>query len=356
VTIRRRVFVTSSLLAAAGTAAAVWRDRLRVLAGDPPRDDGAPLPDGRRLVRGAALAFGTTVSITAVHDDPAAAREAIGEALRETQRIDSLMTVFRPGSEVSRLNAEGVLARPDPHLVRVLEFSQRLSALSDGTFDPTVQPLWLLFTACARERRLPSREEIARARSLVGWAALEVSPRRVALGRPGMSITLNGIAQGYATDLATTMLRERGIHDALVDAGEHGAEGARQPGHPWTVGIQHPRDPGAILAAVAMDGRFLATSGDYETAFSGDFLYHHVFDPHTGVSPPRLSSAVVAAATGLEADGLTKPMMVLSPERAEALLARFPGAGAAFVAKDARIAASRNLPLVPVAPGPSSAS
>jgi FAD:protein FMN transferase len=349
---RRRVFVTGSLLAAAGAAAAVWRERfgLDPLRGEAPgRGGGEPLPDGRRLVRGAALAFGTTVSITAVHGDPDAARAAIEEALRGIRRIDALMTVFRPGSEVSRLNAQGALRRPDPHLVRLLEFSQRLSALSDGSFDVTVQPLWTLFVSCARERRLPARSEIERARSLVGFEGLDVSTRRLSL-RPGMSITLNGIAQGYAADLASGVLRERGVHDALVDAGEYGAEGARQPGRPWTVGLQDPRDPSAILGAVAMDGRFLATSGDYEMPFSDDRLYHHIFDPHTGVSPTRWSSVVVAAATGLEADGLTKPMMVLPPERAQALLSRFPGAGAVFVAKDGRVAASRNVPFTPAAP------
>lgn len=353
----RRVFITRSLLAAAATAAAVWRERLRFLHGEPPRSGrGERLPDGRRLVRDAALAFGTTVSIAAVHDDPGAALSAIGEALQETRRIDALMTVFRPGSEVSRLNAAGALSRPDPHLVRVLEFSQRLSALSGGTFDVTVQPLWTLFVECARGRRLPSSDEIARARSLVGWSALEVSSRRVAFVRPGMSITLNGIAQGYATDVASGILRERGIHDVLVDAGEYGARGLRQPSQPWTVGIQHPRDPDALIGAVAMDGRFLATSGDYATSFSDDHLYHHIFDPHTGVSPPSLSSVVVAAATGLEADGLTKPMMVLDANRAQALLSRFAGAGAVWIDKDARIVASRDVPLTQVAPRSASSS
>ncbi len=348
---QRRMFITGSLLAAATTAAAVWRARADVSSGGGPRPRlaGEPLPDGRMLVRGAALAFGTTVSMAAVHEDPQRALAAIREALEETRRIDALMTVFRPESQVSRLNATGELSHPDPHLVRVLEFSQRLAALSDGSFDPTVQPLWSLFVACAREGRLPARDEIARARSLVGWTALEVSPRRIALGRPGMSITLNGIAQGYAADVASAVLRERGIADALIDTGEWGAAGSRQPRRPWTVGIQHPRDPAALLGAVAMDGRFLATSGDYATPFSTDRRYHHVFDPHTGVSPPRLSSAVVAAATGLEADGLTKPMMVLDQARAQALLSRFRGAGAVWVGKDGRILASRGIRLVAIA-------
>ncbi|HEU4386013.1 MAG TPA: FAD:protein FMN transferase [Anaeromyxobacteraceae bacterium] len=338
---RRRIFVTGSLLA----LAAAWGARAR--AGR--RATGAPsgadrLPDGRILVRDAAVAFGTTVSIAAVGDDPGAAAEATAEALDRIRGVDSLMTVYRRDSQVGRLNAEGVLSRPDRHLVRVLEFSKRLSALSDGAFDVTVQPLWRLFVACRAAGRRPSPDEVAAARSLVDWTALEVTPRRVALGRRGMQITLNGVAQGYAADLAMDALRQRGIRDALLDAGELGAEGERQPHRPWTVGIQHPRVHDAVIATVAMDGRFLATSGDYATAFSEDLADHHIFDPRTGRSPPGLSSAAVAAASGMEADGLTKPMMVLELARARALLARFDGAGAIWMDKRGRVVASERMP------------
>jgi thiamine biosynthesis lipoprotein len=342
---RRRTFVTGTLLAAAGAAGAAawpWRGRAARPGAGGLR---ARMPDGRTLVRDAALAFGTTVSIAAVHEDPAAAAAAVGAALDATRRVDGLMTVYRGESEVGRLNATGVLDGPHPDLVRVLEFSQRLSALSGGAFDPTVQPLWVLYAACRREGRLPSRDERERARALVDWTALEVSPRRIALGKEGMGITLNGVAQGFAADLALAALRERGVEDAIVDTGEHGAEGARQPGEPWTIGLQHPRDPDRVLAAIAMDGRFVAVSGDYETPFSDDLLYHHVFDPHTGVSPTALSSVAVAAPSGIEADALTKPMMVLDLARARALLARFPGAGAVWIDKGARIVAAQDLTL-----------
>ncbi len=343
---RRRTFVTGGLLAAAGAAGWLWRGRARALGEAARGGLAARMPDGRTLVRDAALAFGTTISIAAVHDDPAVAAAAIHAALEATRRVDTLMTVFRPESEVGRLNATGALDRPHPDLLRVLQFSQRLAALSSGAFDPTVQPLWLLYIACRREGRLPSAAEIAGARALVDWTALEVSPRRVALGRPGMGITLNGVAQGYAADLALAALREHGVEDALVDTGEHGAEGARQPGEPWTIGLQHPRKPDAVIGAVPMDGRFVAVSGDYETPFSEDFRFHHLFDPHTGVSPPALSSVAVAAPSGMEADGLTKPMMVLDLAGARALLARFPGAGAVWIDKAARIVATQDLTLV----------
>jgi thiamine biosynthesis lipoprotein len=160
-----------------------------------------------------------------------------------------------------------------------------------------------------------------------------------------MGITLNGVAQGYATDLALGALRARGVEDALLDTGELGAEGARQAGRPWTAGIQHPRHPDEVIARVVLDGRVLAVSGDYATPFSADLADHHIFDPRTGRSPGGLSSVAVAAPTGLWADGLTKPMMILGREEARALLARFPGAGAAFIDKGGTLVGAEGLDL-----------
>lgn len=341
---RRRSFVTGMLLAAAGTALPPWRWR----AGAAARGGGVRerLADGRVLARDAALAFGTTVSVSAVHEDGEAAAAAVAAALGAAREIDRLMTVYRPESQVGRLNAEGVLERPDPRLVHVLEVSRRLAAASSGAFDPTVQPLWLLHAEARRRGRPASPAELAEARARVDWTALDVSPRRIALRRSGMAITLNGIAQGYAADLALAALRERGVADALVDTGEHGAEGTRA-GRPWTIGLRHPRDPGALVAALPMDGRFVAASGDYETPFSDDLSLHHVLDPRTGRSPPGLSCVVVAAASGVEADALTKPMMILDRAAAQALLDRFPGAGAAWLDKEGRVVGTRGLKLLP---------
>jgi thiamine biosynthesis lipoprotein len=344
---RRRTFVTASLLTAAGAASTAWWawPRPSGARGGAHHVGGQPLPDGRMLVRSEGRAFGTSVSIVAAHDDPERARRATAAALDQIRRVDALMTVYRPQSQVSRLNASGELRDPDPHVVRVVEFSQHLANLSGGAFDVTVQPLWQLYEQSRRLGRLPSSEAVTAARSRVDWTALAVSSRRITLGRRGMAITLNGIAQGYAADLALASLREFAIEDALIDAGEFAAEGMRQPGQPWTVGIRHPRDADAVIAAIAMDGRFLATSGDYEAKFSDDYLDHHIFDPRTGHSPRALSSVAVAARTGMEADGLTKPMMVLELASAQALLASFPGSGALWIDKQSRVVASQDLPL-----------
>jgi thiamine biosynthesis lipoprotein len=339
--VRRRVFVSASLLAA-GAAVLVWRSASRSFS-----HRAQPTGDGRFVARAAALAFDTSVSICALHDDPALAQRAASRAIRLVVELDALLTVQRRGSQVSRLNAAGTLDHPDPHLVHLLHFAQTLASASRGAFDPSVQPLWDLHLACQRRRCLPSRAELARARARIDWSAIEVSARRVRLAR-GMAITLNGAIQGYAADLAFDSLANDGVPDALIDAGEFGALGRNPSGKPWRVGIQHPRDPAALIAVVPMDGRFLATSGDYSSYFTDDFASNHIFDPSTGESPTGLSSVAVAAPSGLLADGLTKPMMVLDLAAARRLLRQFPGTGAIWIDKSARLVATQDLMIEPI--------
>jgi len=341
--VRRRLFVSASLIAAgaAGSPWPLWRLRANTRADRLERGS-----DGRFVVRGAALAFDTSLSICALHEDPVRARSAVSRALARVSWLDTQLVVQRPGSQVSRLNGAGRLDRPDPHLVRLLQFAQTLADASGGAFDPTVQPLWELHRACQQRGCRPTRDQLAQARARIDWSAIDTGSRRVTLG-PGMAITLNGLVQGYAADIAFDALAQDGVTDALIDTGEYGTLGSGPSGRAWRVGIQHPRDASALIGVVPMDGRFLATSGDYSTRFTDDFTLHHIFDPRTGVSPPGLSCVAVAARSGLLADGLTKPMMVLNLAAARELLDRYPGAGAAWIDKSSRIVATRNLLIEP---------
>lgn len=85
-----------------------------------------PPGDGRVLVRDAAIAFGTTVSLSALHADAAMARRALKAALDEVLLVDALMSLYRTDSEVARLNREGELARAHPHTHAVIAYSQAL--------------------------------------------------------------------------------------------------------------------------------------------------------------------------------------------------------------------------------------
>lgn len=294
-----------------------------------------------------ALAFGTTVTIKVLHDDLHAAEKAVNDALHEISHVNALMSVYQEQSQVFRLNRDGRLDDPAPHLRYVLRFAQQLSILTAGAFDITVQPLWLAFSRAHESGRLPDANEIAAARALVDWRQLEIRPEGVRMQSAGMAVTLNGIAQGYAVDLALEALLKGGVKHALLDSGEFASAGNKSNGQPWMLGIRHPRQEDAFSAAVKMDGRKVATSGDYETTFSPDFVHHHIFDPARGDSPPALASATVVAPSGILADGLSTAFMVMGPEKAFALAQRLPDVDAMLIGKDGGMVMTPDFPAAP---------
>lgn len=291
---------------------------------------------GTRLHTSSAQAFGTTVTVTVAHADAAFAQAAISAALHEAQAVDRLMSIYHPASQVFQLNRDGALRDPDARLLLVLAQARALSQLTEGAFDVTVQPLWLAYSEAAQRGGLPDAAVLRQALSRVGWRQLAFRRGEARFLQPGMALTLNGLAQGYAADLALAALRRHGIRNALLDTGEFAASGAKPLGLPWTLGIRDPRNAQACTDIVLARDRCIATSGDYEAAFTQDRVHHHIFDPELGDSPPELASVTVLAPSALLADGLSTAFMVMGPKKAHALAGRLPGIDLLTVDKDGR--------------------
>jgi len=292
-----------------------------------------------REVRRESFALGTAIKLVVLHDDESAAKKALDAAFAEIDAIETVMSIYRPASQISRLNAAGILTDPHPHLVTVLQYAQQMAVDSDGAFDVTVQPLWQLFSDAKTQKSLPAVSEVAAARAKVDYRKLRISAGEIRV-ESKMQITLNGIAQGFAVDRTMSILREHGIEHALIDTGEEGVLGRKAGGDLWRAGIQHPRVSDALSAVIRLDGRCLSTSGDYQTYFSDDFANNHIFDPRTGFSPREFSSVSILAATGTEADALSTAVFVLGIERGVKLLEQ-RGADGFFIRKDGSTAATR---------------
>lgn len=305
----------------------------------------APPPRGHQRLERSTQALGAKVSLTVYHEDPVVAGVAIEAAFRALDRIEDVLSLFRPGSVLCRLNRDGHLDRPHPDLLQVLTQALEWSRATNGAFDPTVQPLWALHADRQRAGAVPTREEIERARRRVDWRRCDVGSTRVRLGA-GQALTLNGIAQGFAADRVREVLQSHGVRHALVDTGEFAMLGRKPDGKAWRVGVQHPRLPEAYVALADLDGRSLATSGDYQTAFTPDFSSHHLFDPSTGRSPSALSSVTVLAPTGLEADALSTALFVLGPREGLDLAARLPGVDALLVLRSGELLKTPGFPEV----------
>ncbi len=313
----------------------------------------AGLPAIARAGTGAAtsstwkgVALGAPASITLVHPDRAHARATLQACVAEIDRLESIFSLYRPHSALVRLNRAGMLDRPPQELVELLSFGMSLARLSDGAFDPTVQPLYrLLAEHFARPGAAPAGPDarlVGRALESVGHRYVELDAGRVRLQRPGMAITLNGVAQGYITDRVGALLRRAGFEDVLVDIGESLALGRSPDGDPWRAGVADPLGRAGSLFELALGDApgalpALASSAGSGTPFGEGTGLHHLLDPRTGTSASHHAGVTVAAPRATLADGLSTTLSVLAPDQALKLLANWPDVRAWFIEPDGRI-------------------
>jgi thiamine biosynthesis lipoprotein len=286
--------------------------------------------------------LGAAGTLTLVHPERNRARALIEACVAEIARLESIFSLYRSDSALSRLNAAGELTDPPQELVELTAFALSLSHLSGGAFDPTVQPLYRLYAErFAHDARVgPSPEAIAQVLQAVDYRAVAVDPGRIRLQRKGMALTLNGIAQGFITDRIAERLRAAGFDNILVDLGEARALGRRADGRPWHAAVRDPRDAGRTVLDLPLGEEptsALATSAGYGTPLGADPRVHHLLDPRTGRSANHYRSVSVVAPRAALADGLSTALFVADPQALHAILARYPSARAYVVDETGRL-------------------
>jgi FAD:protein FMN transferase len=293
------------------------------------------------LYRWNGTSLGSPSRLLICHPDRMIAGQIAARCAAEIRRLEAIFALYRADSELARLNRDGRLESPSLDLLIVLTHCQRLAALSGGAFDVTVQPLWELyaghfFGGASLPSRGPEPQSITRALRLVDWQGVDATARRVRVARPGMRLTLNGVAQGYVTDRVSEILRDHGCDRILLDMGcsELRASGRRVDGHPWRVGLADPRQPETLAVTLDLCDRALCTSGGYGTKFEPSGRFHHLFDPATGASAHHYIAVSVFAASAMVADALSTALYTTPPERGALLLERFPGASALLTRPD----------------------
>ena len=283
-------------------------------------------------------ALGAQVSIEIYHPDRAEALRLVDRCVLDVRRLEQQFSLYRTDSDICALNRTGILVSPDADMVALLKASLLFADLTDGAFDPTVQPLWQLyadhFSSERPEPEGPSLQKLAETLAKVGRGGLLVSADRIALVKRGAAITLNGIAQGYATDRVVERLRGAGLSATLVNIGEIRAIGARPDGTPWRIGLADPDRPGVLAETVDLVDRAVATSAGAGFRFDAKGRFTHLFDPATGRSPSLYRTVSVIAATATEADALSTAFSLMPLSRIEGIVAIRPNLQARIVEAD----------------------
>ena len=313
---------------------------------------------------------------------PAARLQAASDALTEVARLEQLLSIYRPSSTLSQLNAHAAAASPagvptDPELFALIRDALALATETEGAFDPTATPLVALWRTALRNSQPPTEAEVAAARAATGFQHVRLDPHQqtVAFTHPQTQLNFNAFGKGYALDRAGQILdawlaaREAGViqpneaihapqpaqpagddtsptepasgpptppeHAWLLHGGYSSllARGSLAGVDGWPVGIRHPQFPQQTLATLWLKDRGLSTSGSGVQFFRHrGRKYGHLIDPRTGWPAEGMLSATVVAPTAAQAEALSTAFFVLGVERAQQYCHNHPEIGSLLIA------------------------
>ncbi len=247
-------------------------------------------------------------------------KSAVRACFDEIRRIEGLLSVYIPESEISEINSApaGTPVPVSREVFDLLKTAEEYKELTGGAFDITVKPLTDLWNV-AEGGYVPTDDEIKNAVSLISNMELDEAQLTVTLPREGMAIDLGGIAKGYAGDKVKEILLANNVKSAIADLGGNIVAIGKNGRKPWRVGLQKPDAPrGTSFADIEIEGKCVVTSGGYERNFEKDgTVYHHIFNPKTGKNPDNdILSVTISAENGTLADALSTACFVMGKEKA----------------------------------------
>ena len=255
------------------------------------------------------LLLGTDAQITIFCDSKEKGELILDKCFEEVKKLELIFSLYKNNSVISLLNKYGEIHDYPKEFRELIEIALKFSKISNGVFDITVQPLWKLYESHYslenNANTVINDSKIKNVLKKVNYKKVLIENKKIFFKDDDMSITLNGIAQGYITDKVTEILSDFGISNTLVNMGEYRALGSKNNGEDWKIGIRNPDQTWKISQILPMQNMSVATSGGYGHFFDRNIKAHHIFNPKSGKNDNYHKSVTVRAKTATIADGLS---------------------------------------------------
>lgn len=295
----------------------------------PSRDQGAQLG---QLEKRTKVLMGTYATITYPKDF----EQDVVQAFARIEELETLLSVYREDSQVSRLNRMKSLADAHPDLIRLLNRSLMISVETDGYFDVTVGTLVEdVYHLDDDEERAkwkklglppppPPPHEMEDALKKVNFKAVVVKDKEVYFDNLDGKIDFGGIGKGFAVDEAAEGLIAKGM-----DQGRVALSGDIRCMAACFVAIENPNNLDVPLATFwSRKGNLsISTSGGYGR-YMGTPKVNHLLDPYTGhPSVTLVSATLVTWGDNTLIDGLATAVAVMPWLKLEPILSKFENVG-----------------------------
>lgn len=258
----------------------------------------------------------------------------------ELSRINIIFSTFEEASELSKLNAisENEYFTGSDELINVMVLAKGVYQLTEGYYDPTVDPLVRLW-GFGRDSNpeFPSKNQIEASAALVGYDNVIITGNRI-IKKNSVTIDLASIAKGYAVDAVARVLEKYNQRDFMVEVGgELYVKGNEFYKKGWNVIIVDPENVQKGIITLRLKNKGVATSGNYRNfrAHDDGKRYHHIIDPKTGYPVFNdLVSVTIIADTTVMADALATGVFVMGAEKGLKLINSLKNVEAVLIEKN----------------------
>ncbi|MEN6445773.1 MAG: FAD:protein FMN transferase [Candidatus Cloacimonas sp.] len=240
----------------------------------------------------------------------------IDKVFNYIHNLESKLNEFNPDSYLGKINADSThtVFAMDADIYNLLTIADSLYKMTDGTFDPTIKPVWDLWGFNVENPVPPDSMLVKKTLAKVDFSKIRYNQKN--LYKPvGMQLTFGSIAKGYILDKAKDYMQTLKLDDGYINCRSSMIFfGYKKP---QIVYIQHPRKTDDFIASFKVLNLSISTSGDYQQFFEyNGTRYHHILDPFTGYPVKNVQSVTVLSPSAAWSDGLSTALFLLPPEKA----------------------------------------
>lgn len=282
------------------------------------------------LLKKQTTLMGSIFNFTVVDKDSTLAKSHIAEVITEIDRIENLISEWRPETQISKVNQNaGIKAvKVDREVFELTKRAIDYSKITDGAFDISIAALDKIWKFDGSMDVLPSEEAIKKSIEHVGYQyiILDSINCTIFLAKKGMKIGFGSIGKGYAADKGKELLMAKGVMGGIVNAsGDLASWGKQTNGKPLIVGITNPFKRNLIYKKILLKDNAVVTSGSYEKfAEINGIRYSHIINPKTGYPATGLVSVTVIGPSAEFANALSTSIMVMGKKEGLKLLKKYP--------------------------------
>ena len=287
------------------------------------------------------LVFGTIIDVTLLDIDDKTAEESFRHIREDLKVMHRVWHVWEPGSlfRMNQLLAYTSEFSAAPSVLELVHVAKDLAIKSQHLFNPAIGKLIALwgFHSNKQPHIQPSDQEIQKLlKQNPSMLNIKIKGVRMSNNNTAVKIDLGGIAKGFAIDRLLKYLKQRGIHNALINTGGDLKVIGKHGDRPWEIAIRDPRfdahnksdknngivaSSGIVASLKLNDNEAAFTSGDYERYFKNkknknvDKHFHHIIDPRTGYPAIGTQSVTVLHQNAATADAAATALFVAGPKQ-----------------------------------------